>query len=606
MVGRFRSGRRRFRAVTAVLASSLLIAGPFPAPASAQDEVVLRVALVQQIDHLNPFTASYSSSAMIGRMAWEFLTLPSAEDATPVGGVAESWTTSPDKLTWTYRIRQGMTWSDGEPVTARDAAFTFNRIMSDPKAAEANGSYVTNFESVTAPDDRTLVIRTKQPQSSMTSLDVPIVPEHIWSDVADMSSPRTDSVEMVGVGSGPFLITEYRRNEIVRLKANPDYWRGAPKVDELQFIKYENADAAVSALLGGEVDFVNRLTPTQFDTLRDQEGITTNKASGRRFNDLLLNPGAENAAGRPIGDGHPALRDVRVRRAIARAIDAKTIVEKVSGGYGELPGGIVPPVWTDDHWAPSPEQAYTFDPARANAELDAAGYRRGPDGIRVGPEGRRLEFRLTGRSSEDYDQRTAEYIVGWLRDVGIAVNKQLVSDNEVDETTSAGNYDMALSGWGTNPDPDYILAKQTCASLPAETGSSSSAAFFCDEEYDRLYEQQRAELDPVRRSEIVKAAQARYYEQVPSVVLGYDNALEAYRSDKFESFPKQPSGNGPIMEQVGYWGFYGATPAEDASSGDSGGMSTGSWVAIGAAVLVVLAGGGTLLARRGKSDEDRE
>jgi peptide/nickel transport system substrate-binding protein len=597
--------RRRVRAVLAALAVPFLVAALAPM-AQAQPRAVLRVALVQEIDHLNPFTASFASSTMVGRFAWEFLTLPSADDATPTGGVAESWKASDDKLTWTFTIREGMTWSDGKPVTAQDAAYTFNRIMSDPKAAEANGSYVENFKRVTAPDKRTLVIETKHPQASMTALDVPIVPKHIWSKIRDMASPKTDSMAVVGVGDGPFLITEYRRNEIVRMKANPDYWRGRAHYDELQFIKFDNADAAVSALRNGEVDFVNRLTQAQFDSLKGEPNIMTNKASGRRYRELLMNPGAKNIKGQPIGDGHPALRDVRVRRAIAKAIDPKTLVEKVLGGYGELPGGLVPPIYSDYHYQPPADVKYTFDPAQANRELDAAGYRKGPDGIRVGPHGKRLVFRLTARASEDYGQRATDYIARWLGDIGIEVTKNLVSDNEVDETTSSGHYDLALSGWGTNPDPDYILFKQTCAALPATSGSSSSNAFFCDKTYDRLYQQQAAELDPARRAELVRNAQARYYQQAPSVVLDYDNVLEAYRSDRFTGFVQQPRGEGQIMEQTGYWGFYGAEPVESADGSGGGGLPAGVWVAIGAGALLVVAGGATALARRKAATDDRE
>lgn len=598
---------RRVRAAFAALAVPLLMPVAFAQPAQAQSDNsgVLRVALVQEIDHLNPFTASFASSTMVGRFAWEFLTLPSAEDATPTGGIAESWEPSPDGLTWTFKIRPGMKWSDDQPITADDAAFTFNRIMDDEKAAEANGSYVENFESVTAPDESTLVIKIKERQASMTALDVPIVPEHIWSDIEDMADPRTDSVEVVGVGSGPFLITEYRPNELVRLKANPGYWRGKSKVEELQFLKFDNSEAAVNALQNGEVDFVNRLTQAQFDTLKNADDIETNQANGRRYRELLMNPGAQNIERQPIGDGHPALRDVRVRKAIAKAIDPQVLVDRVLGGYGELPGGLVPPIYDNFHYTPADDVKYTFDPDAAKRELDAAGYREGPGGIRVGPDGRKLEFRLTARSSEDYGQRATDYIAGWLKDVGIGVKKNLVSDNEVDETTSSGHYDLALSGWGTNPDPDYILAKQTCASLPASSGSSSSNAFFCDEEYDRLYAQQAAETDEAKRGEFAREAQARYYDQVPSLVLDYDNALEAYRSDRFTNFQRQPVEDGQIMEQTGYWGFYNAEPV--AGGGDSGGgLSAGAWVGIGAGALVIVAGAATVLLRRRASTEDRE
>ncbi len=597
---------RRTR-VGAAVAAAALVAGPFVPAAQAQQQggTVLRVALVQEIDHLNPFLASFASSTMVGRMTWEFLTLPSAEDNTPAPGLAESWSTSPDKLTWTYRIRDGVKWSDGQPVTAKDAAYTFTRIMTDENAQEANGTYVENFESVTATDDRTLVIKTKTPQASMTALDVPIVPEHIWANQPNMTDPATDSVPVVGVGDGPFLITEYRPNELVRLKANPDYWRGRAKIDELQFISYKNSEAAVNALKNNEVDFVNRLTSTQFDTLKNAEGVTTNQAIGRRYREIIVNHGAQTQSRQPIGDGNPVLKDVRVRQAIARALDPQTLVDKVLGGYGQTGGGIVPASFPAYHWEPTANERYTFDPAAANAQLDQAGYPRGADGTRIGPDGKPIELRLLGRASEDFAQRASDYVISWLGAIGIKATKQLVSDNEVDERTNNGTYDLAFSGWGTSPDPDYILSKQTCAALPAVAGSSSSTAFFCDPEFDRLYAAESTEFDPAKRADFVKQAQARYYSQVPSIVLDYDNVLEAYRSDNFASFTKQPAGTGQIMEQSGYWGFYGATPAEGGSTA-SGGLSGGAWIAIGAGVLVVLVIAGTAAGRRRKSADDQE
>ncbi|WP_245617171.1 ABC transporter substrate-binding protein [Amycolatopsis taiwanensis] len=596
---------KRWRTAAAFLAAAL-VAGPFAPVARAQDAgKVLRVALVQEIDHLNPFLASFASSVMVGRMTWEYLTPPSAEDNTPSQTLATGWTTSDDKLTWTFTIRQGIKWSDGQPMTARDIAYTYNRIMTDKAAQEANGSYVENFESVTAPNDTTLVIKTKEPQASMTAIDIPIVPEHIWSKITSMDDPATDSVAVVGVGDGPFLISEYWPFQLIRLKANPDYWRGRPKVDELQFISYTNADAAVNALRNGEVDVVNRLTATQFDALQNQPGITTNKAIGRRYREMLINPGAQNLDRQPIGDGNPALQDVRVRQAIARAVDPQTLIDKVLGGYGQLGGGLVPAAFPAYHWEPAPDKRFAYDAAAANTQLDQAGYPRGADGVRVGKDGKPLNLRLVGKSSEDFSQRAADYVVSWLDAVGIKVTKELVSDNEVDQRTSNGNYDLAFSGWGTSPDPDYILAKQTCATLPAVAGANTSASFLCDPQFDSLYQQESTELDPAKRADLVKQAQARYYELSTSVVLDYDNPLEAYRSDRFASFPKQPANTGTIMEQSGYWAFYGATPASEASGGSSG-LSTGAWIGIGAGVVVVVAVAATMFARRKTTAEDRE
>lgn len=594
----------RWRTAGAVLGVVALSATPAPEARAQDTGKVLRVALVQEIDHLNPFLASFASSIMVGRMTWEYLTPPSAEDNTPSPALATSWRTSDDRLTWTFSIRQGIRWSDGQPMTAKDIAYTYRRIMSDKAAQEANGTYVENFEAVTAPDEATLVVKTRKPQASMTAIDIPVVPEHIWSRITKIDDPATDSLAVVGVGDGPFVITEYRPGQLIRLKANPDYWRGRPKIGELQFVSYTNADAAVNALRNGEVDLVNRLTSTQFDTLRNQPGITTNKAIGRRYRELLINPGARNADRQPIGDGHPALTDVLLRRAIAQAVDPRMLIDRVLGGYGQLGGGIVPAAFPLYHWDPEPGRRYAFDPAAANAALDRAGYSRGADGIRTGKDGRPLALRLVARSSEDFGQRASDYVVSWLGAIGLAVTKQLVSDNEVDERTSNGDYDLALSSWGTSPDPDYILAKQTCAALPAVGGSNSSTAFFCDPEFDSLYARESTELDPAKRAEEVKQAQARYYDQVPSVVLSYDNALEAYRSDRFTGFPAQPSGNGSIMEQTGYWSFYGATPVSGQSG--PGGLPAGAWIGVGAGVVLIAAIGAVVAVRRRKAEEDRE
>ena len=601
----------------AVVTAGTLAMLPLAGTAAAQQQVhqqqpaqpkVLRVALTTGIDHLNPFTASLTASTQVGRFIYEFLTIPSADKAEASPALAESWTTSPDKLTWTFKIRQNAKWTDGQPVTAKDAAFTFNRMLTDETARTANGNYVANFQSVTAPDAGTLVIKTKAVQSSMDLLDVPIVPEHVWAPIKDLNDPKTDDLSVIGVSDGPYQLTEYKQNEYLKFKANKDYWRGAPKVDELQLLIFKDVESAVNALKQGEVDVINRLTPTQFDAIGGQPNIATNKAPGRRYNEINLNFGVENNQNQPIGNGNPVLKDLRVRKAIAQAIDPKTIVDKVMGGYGQLGGGVIPPIYSAYHWDPPANEATKFDIAAANTALDQAGYVKGQDGIRVAPGGARLELRLTGHANRPFDQRTAQYVSGWLHDIGISVKQELVSDEELNDRTNAGNYDLAISGYATNPDPDYALALHTCAGRPnAEGKGATTDTFFCDPQYDALYAKQLTETDPATRAGYVKQAQARLYSQAVNVVLDYDNSLEAYRSDKFSGFTKQPQPDGSILEQTGYWGVYGAVPAgSEVAAGDSGGSNTVLWIVIGVVVVVVLVGGGVLIGRRGKSADDRE
>ncbi|BFO15805.1 hypothetical protein SHKM778_21930 [Streptomyces sp. KM77-8] len=153
---------------------------------------MLTVAVAQSVDSLSPFLAVRLLSTSVHRLTYEYLTNYDAEDNHVIPGLATKWESSPDKLTWTYTIRSDSKWSDGEQATAKDAAWTFNTMMSDPGAATANGSFVANFEKVTAPSPTRLVIRLKKPQATMTALDVPIVPEHVWKKVGDFSKFNND------------------------------------------------------------------------------------------------------------------------------------------------------------------------------------------------------------------------------------------------------------------------------------------------------------------------------------------------------------------------------------------------------------------------------
>lgn len=574
------------------------------APASGK---VLRVGLTQDIDSLNPFLAQYSASTDIGRAMYEFLTTYDPKDEHPVGGVAEKWTHSADGMTWTYTVRQGETWSDGQPITAADVAFTYNLIMTDPAAATANGNFVANFATVTAPDPRTVVITTKRPQATMLALDVPIVPRHVWASAGDIA--KYTNLPTPGhpvVGSGPYILTDYKEGQYVKLAANRTYWRGAPKIDELDFIHFDSTDAEVQALIKGDIDLVNGLSAAQFDTLKNARNVTVNQAKGPRFVDLAMNIGAATKTNKPFGDGNPNLKDLALRQAIARAIDPQTLVQKVYGGYAQVGTGYVPAKFATYHWSPSGSQARTFDPAAANAALDQAGYPKGPGGVRMGKDGKPLNLRLLGRGDQPQQAQQAQFVKGWLQAIGIGVDVQLVSSNKLNDTFSAGNYDLVFDQWGADPDPDAILALQTCGNRPNDSGGANDTeSYFCDPAYDQLYAKQLSNLDPTGRQNDVKQMQALFYQQVPEVTLLYPDVLEAYRSDRFSPFQVQPDPGGSIMAQNGYWGYYSAAPAVTAASASSGGGAT-LIVVIVVVVVVIVAIVVFLLVRRRAGAADRE
>ncbi|CAL9611845.1 ABC transporter substrate-binding protein [Streptomyces sp. enrichment culture] len=617
-----RSGRtapRRWRArlLAALGASALLLASGTVAPsASAEDgdgggngdggDKVLTVAVAQSVDSLSPFLAVRLVSTSIHRLTYEYLTNYDAKDNHVIPGLATEWKSSPDKLTWTYTIRSDSEWSDGEQATAEDAAWTFNKMMTDPGAATANGSFVGNFAEVTAPSPTQLVIRLKKPQATMTALDVPIVPKHVWEKVDDFSEFNNDK-DFPVVGNGPFVLTDYKPDSYVRLKANKDFWRGAPNFDELVFRYYKDQDAAVAALRKSEVSFVAgspSLTPAQADSLEGEENIRVNDAPGRRFYALATNPGARAKDGTEFGDGDPSLLDRRVRNALFMAVDRKAIVEKVFQGHAVEGAGYIPPRFSSYFFEPSGEQELTHDPGRAAQLLDEAGYRTNADGKRLGKDGKPLNYRILCHATDPNDKAVGKYLQEWWGELGISLTLDCL-DNVTDPWL-AGEYDLAFDGWSVNPDPDFVLSIHTCDALPAtpkDTGATDN--FICDKEYDELYARQLAEYDAGKRAGIVKQLESRLYDTGYMNVMAYPNAVEAYRTDQIASITTMPSAGGNIYGQDGYWSWWSAVPAD---SGDSSGGSSSTGTVIGvAAGVVVLAGLAVLFAvRRRATADDRE
>ncbi|MGW9439674.1 ABC transporter substrate-binding protein [Streptomyces sp. NPDC055607] len=600
--------RRPLRILLAsgLAATSLVVV---PGTARAEDEkpggTTLTVAVSQSIDSLSPFLAQKLTSTSIHRLAYEYLTNYDPKDARTVPGLATEWKPSPDKLTWTYTIRGDSFWSDGTQATAADAAWTFNKMMTDPNAATANGSFTSNFEKVTAPDAQTLVIKLKKPQATMTALDVPIVPKHVWEKVGDFSKFNNDKQFPI-VGNGPFVITDYKVDQYVRLKPNKKFWRGAPRFDELVFKYYKDGDAAVAALQKGEVSFVPNLTPAQADALKTQRNIRVNDAPGRRFYALATNPGARARDGKTFGNGHKALLDPAVRKALFLAVDRATLVDKVFQGHAVEGEGYVPPRFGSYFWKPDGGQERTYDPEEAAKVLDAAGYRKGAGGKRVGKDGRPLDFRILCHATDPNDKAVGKYLQEWWGKLGIGLKVECL--DSVSDPWTKGDYDLAFDGWSVNPDPDYVLSIHTCGALPATPKDSGATDnFICDEEFDGLYAQQAVEYDTAKRADLVKRMQSRLYDTGYMNVMAYPNALEAYRTDRIASITTMPEAAGNLWGQDGYWSWWSAVPAASASGGsEGGGSSTGVIVGIGAAVVVVVGLGVVLGLRRRSTADDRE
>jgi peptide/nickel transport system substrate-binding protein len=612
-----RTGQRRSvrRLLVGVLSSAVLLATALTgslvgagSSASAASEKTLHVAADTQITTFNPFLSYYDGELDIIGSIYPTLTAINEQGA-PVPYLAKSWTTSADKLTWTFTLRSGLKWSDGQPITAADAAWTFNLIMHNQVAATSNGSLVANFASVTAPNATTLVIKTKKPQANMLYVSIPIsgiaiVPEHIWkSHVADLKNYK--NMDFPVVGYGPWILTGNVINQYATLTANKSFFMGAPKFDKLITQYYTNPDDAVAALQDGQLDELGGVTATQFDTLKTKSGISTYQQASNGWTAMEINSGAKTRTGKPIGTGNPILADSRVREAIALAINRQTLVTKILDGKGVAGAGYLPPGYQQWWWQPPAAEREDYNPTKAKQILDAAGYKVGANGIRVDPKTNKpLVFRLGIHSDDAGDAQLAPYLQEWLKAIGIGVSIQSMSFDQLNVNLSKGDWDMLMDGWSTGADPTYLLSIQTCATLPLDNGSAGNTdAFYCNPAYDKLFNKQVTQFNQKQRTQTVDQMQSILYKANADIILYYKNGLSAVRTDKVKNYIFGSANSQdfyPLQNLFINWRT--ASPGTDATSSSK----TGVWVGIVIALVVILALAGALTLRRRSTARERE
>lgn len=611
-----RSARLTVGAAAVALALGLGVTVSAAASSSASSspsakKTVFTVGITQDIDSANPFTGIVAEAYEIFQMEYPTLTEYSAKDFSITPGLAESWQESADHTTWTYKIRSGLKWSDGQPLTAKDAAYTFNRILKGEYEKTNYGSYVENITSAEAPDDTTLVLKVSKPTPIMTKLAVYILPQHIWEKIdekAVTSYKNEGTPESPTVGSGPYVMVERKVGQFIRMQANPDFYRGKPAVDEVVFKIYSNADALGQALKKGEVDFADSIESNVFKSLQNQPGIKTVDAIYSGFDELAFNTGAALDDGTPIGDGNPLLKDKALRQALGWAIDRQALVDKVLGGGGSPGSTIIPPLYSALHLKPANE--VTYDPEKAKTLLDAAGYKAGADGIRADAKGNKLSFRLFARSDSDTSQKSVQFIKSYLAAVGVETNVKVVSSDALTEIIGQGKFDMFEWGWVVEPDPNYQLSTFTCANRSYKDGgqilANLSDSFYCNPAYDELYTKQGGQTDEAQRWETVKQMQQMLYDDAPYIITYYYNNPEAYRSDRFTGFVPQPDPNGSLLFQYGTWSYENLKPvsADSGSGSSSSSSSTALYIFAAIAALVIIAIVVIVLSRRNRTAAD--
>lgn len=507
-----------------------------------QEPAVVRIGWEGAPDTLNPGMAFLTDAYTIFGLVYDTM-YELQLDNTFTLSLAESVETSADGKVWTYKIRSGIQWHDGEPLTAQDIAFTYNFYHAYPEFPYLP-TYTENFASVTAPDDSTVVIMLEQPIPNMEAqlAFLYVLPEHIWSAHTEGNGPfeypNTDLV-----GSGPFQLVDYQQDEFVHLAANPNYFAAKPKVDEVIFQNFGNADALVQALQTGQVDMITELPKTALAVLRNAPNIklVTGPPLAAEMSDIFFNQIDPANCPTDLGGkctGHPALRDLTVRQALAHATDKQHIIDVLLLGLGTPGLTLVPD--SLGMWYNHTLQDYAFDLTKANALLDTAGYLdTDGDGVREMPDGSQpLIFRLLWANDTPDAPRMADLLSQSWRQIGIEVEPQTYDpDALLALCCPVFDYDIIIWGWTSDPDPSLLLKVMTTDAIP----NGSSEAGYSNPQYDALYQQQVIELDHQQRQALVWQMQEMVFNDIVYIVPYYAQAAQAYRTDRFTGWITEPT-----------------------------------------------------------------
>ncbi len=506
----------RFRLWTLALLVAAALAVP-GAGASATPHVLHYNYDTEDITSLNPFLGTSASTRNLSELTMaQFTRFDAAGDPVPElittiptkanGGV------SADGRTVTWHLRHGVRWSDGVPFSAADVAFTY-RVAMDPANSITRRDVWEKLTGVATPDPYTVVFHFKQPYALFiadylsTLSDSCVLPAHVIGPGTAINQAAYNSLP---VGIGAFRYTAYHRGDSIELEANPYYWRGKPKLERIVYKIVPDYNTAFAALQTGDLDLWQLINGTIAQRARTLPGIgvvTTfsNALTGVRFNVT-----------------RPVVSDPRVRRALRLATDRKTIVDKIALGNGAGQESVVPRV-THDYLA-LPESPY--DPGRAAALLDEAGWKRGSDGMRA-RDGVPLTIDLAIPAGYAPSISTANLLHDDWGAIGVGVSIHTYATGEFFQPISAGGpvmsgrFDAAI--FSNAPGPLYanVNGIYDCASFPP---NGFNITRYCNKAVDAENDRYLRSFDPAVRAQAAAAFQRQIDADAPVAII-YSRAL---------------------------------------------------------------------------------
>ena len=432
------------------------------------------------------------------------------EQLQPVPELAERWTVEDGGRTYRFALRPGVTWHDGAPFTSADVKFTFEQALLKYHS-RTRSALEGLLETVDTPDDLTAVFRLKRPYGPLLQrLDVveaSIIARHQYSGHDLLSGEPTRRP----VGTGPFRFVSYAPADRIVMERNPDYFRrGLPGVDRLVFRILPNTAAAVAALESGEADYTSSVPGPDISRLQRTPGIEVVRSAGGSGGSSCQDVLIPNLTRRPF-------TDLRVRRAIAHAIDRPFLVERVYFGQGTPATGPISRLLA---WAYASEvRAYRHDPAQARRLLDEAGWKPKASGERFA-----VTFTHAGNL-----QRLAQALREQLKAVGITLNLEMLDFNAaVDRVFAKKTFDLGYASYCNGADPD-IGVRRVYVSSNIGPYPFSNGASYRNPQIDLLFDEAAQLLDKERRRAKYVQIQQLLVDEVPYFWLVDTETVRAHR-----------------------------------------------------------------------------
>ncbi len=494
---------------------------------------VLRIGIQASPDTLQPLLTSDTTDKMIGRLMFDPLVSVDASGKHAVAVLATRVPTrangdiARDGRSITYHLRHGVRWHDGAPFTSRDVAFSWRAILNPANNVSSRAGYEL-VTSVATPDAYTAVFYLKERYAPAVDTlfaesDTPmfIVPEHLLGRLPNVNAA---AFNVAPIGTGPFKFSKWLRGDRLEFVANDRYFAGKPKLERIVIRIIPNEDTELDALRTHAIDWIFEASPKLYGRLRGLADIRTPLTARNDVEELLINQTREQVA------------DVRVRRAIAHALDRPALLRELTFGSAQIADDEHPPFM----WAHAGGMGHAYDPAKARRLLAEAGYAAGSDGI-VARRGKRLSLTLAYNGSNATRRSAVVLVQAYLHAVGIETSPKsypitlFAAPLGSGGIQAAGAFDLALTGFVAGIDPDDSV-RFMCRAFPP---GGDNYVRYCRPAMDAAQRVALTSYDVATRARAYARIQALIHADVPQVFLWWPRQVNAIDSD-FTSFAPNP------------------------------------------------------------------